>query len=163
MPRWLSDILTYGVGALITIAVLGYLRRRGVARREVALREGRPTSFEAFLRGSAAPYPRRWRFGWVSVNLGGPTWKPRFSFARRSIQLPTHATIDSIRRPTGFMESLWTNPGCLIAVVRAGEVKLELAIVAADVPTSLESLASGAGAHWSFGDRHVVETAVEVE
>ena len=142
--------------------MLAYLRRRGVARREAALREGRPTSFEAFLRGSATPYPRRWRYGWVNVTLGGPTWKPRFSFARQSIQLPVNAAVETIRRPSGFAESFWTNPGCRILVVRADGVTFELAIVAADVPTALESMTSGTGANWTLGERRLAaETGVE--
>jgi hypothetical protein len=163
MPLWLSDVLTYGVGALITTAVLAYLRRRGVARRRRALREGSPTSFEAFFRGGAAPYPRRWRYGWVYVNLAGPTWKPRFSLARRLVQLPGHATVVRIRRPAGLIENFSTNPGCRIVVARADEVTLELAIIAADIPTALETLTSGVGAYWTFDRGRTVEMTAEVK
>lgn len=148
MPAWLLGNLHFVIAAIVTAAVLGYLRSRGVRRRVRALREGRPTSFEAFLRGSAPPYPPRWRYGWVEITLGGPTWKPRFSFVRRPIALPANATVESIRKPRGFMENLRTNPECRIVVARAETVTLELAIVMADIPTALESLSSGAGAQW---------------
>jgi hypothetical protein len=59
--------------------------------------------------------------------------------------------VDSIRRPAGFMENLLTNPDCRIVVACAGDVTVELAIIAADVPTALASLGSGPGANWAFG------------
>src|SRR5262252_9718173 len=106
MPHWLIDVLTYGGGALITIVVLTYLRQRGVRRRVNALREGRPTSFEAFLRGTAAPYPRRWRYGWVDVGYGAPDWRPRFSLRRDRIALPASASVAGIRRPKNLREMI---------------------------------------------------------
>lgn len=148
MPDWLREIVTGGIGVLVTAVILGYWRSRGVARRKAALREGRSTSFEAFIRGSTAPYPRRWRYGWVFVNLEGATWKPRFSLRRRPIPLPAGATVEMLRRPAGFLENLATNPNCHIVVARAGDARLELAIVTSDVPTALQSL-TGPGANWT--------------
>jgi len=153
MPQWLSDAIQLGIAALITATLLGYLRRRGVARRQSALREGRPTSFEAFLRGNAPPYPRRWRYGWVEVGLGLPTWKPRFSIVRRPIPLPASATVESIRPVSGLVEGILTNPDCAVIVVRAGDVSLELGVVKIDVPTALESLASGTVGAWRIPTR----------
>ncbi len=148
MPQWLSDAIPLVTGAIITSIVLGYLRRRGVARRQTALREGRPASFEAFLRGNVPPYPRRWRYGWVEVDLTLPSWRPRFSIIRRSIPLPASATVESIRRVSGLVEEILTNPDCVVMVVRAGDVRLELAVVRVDVPTALEALASGTVGAW---------------
>jgi hypothetical protein len=148
MPQWVSSAIPPAIGVLVTAVVLGYLRRRGVARRQAALREGRPTSFEAWLRGQAPPYPRRWRYGWVEVGLGVPSWKPRFSLMRRPIQLPASATVESIRPVSGLVEGIMTNPGCVVIAVRAGDVSLELAIIKIDVPTAMESLASGTVGAW---------------
>lgn len=148
MPQLPSDLITLGIGAVVTAIILGYLRRRGVARRETALREGRPTSFEAFLRGNAPPYPRRWRYGWVEVNLSLPSWRPRFSIIQRSISLPASATVESIRQVSGVAEGILTNPDCVVMVVRAGDVRLELAVVRIDLPTALQALASGTVGGW---------------
>ena len=148
MPSWLSEAIQWVIAALITAAILGYLRRRGVARRQNALREGRPTSFDAFLRGNAPPYPRRWRYGRVEVGLGSPSWKPRFSILRRPIPLPASATVESMRRVSGLVEGILTNPDCAVIVVRAGDVSLELAVLNIDVPTAMESLASGTVGAW---------------
>ena len=145
-------MLAYGAVALVTAAVLTYLRSRDIARRQAALREGRPTSFEAFFRGTGHTYPRRWRYGWVSINLAGPTWKPRFSLFRSPIELPPDAIVDRIRPPAGLIENFRTNPGCRIVVAHVGDVTLELAILQADMPTALESLMSGAGANWNLAN-----------
>jgi hypothetical protein len=149
MPGWLLANLHYVVAAIITAAALAYLRRRGVAQRRADLDEGRPATFDAFLRGTAPPYPSRWRYGRVRVKLDGPSWTPRFRFPRRAVPLPPDATLEMIRRPASFKESLLTNPDCRIVVARAGQATVELAIVTADVPTALESLTSSAGCHWT--------------
>ena len=148
MPQWLSDTIPLGVGTVITAIVLGYMHQRGVARRRAALREGRSTSFEAFLRGSVAPYPRQWRYGWVDVSLGTASWKPRFSVRRRRIPLPASATVVSIRRVAGLVEAIRTNPDCVVIVVRGGDVSLEIAVRDFDLPTALESLGSVSGVAW---------------
>lgn len=148
MPHWLIDGAELGVGTVVTAIILGYIHRRGVTRRKSALREGRPTSFEAFLRGSVAPYPRKWRYGWIDVNLGAASWKPRFSFRRKRIPLPASATVASIRRVAGLVEAIRTNPDCVVIVVRAGDVSLDLAVRNFDLPTALESLSSQSGVAW---------------
>ena len=148
MPHWLSDAITLGVGTVVTAIVLGFIHRRGVARRAAALREGRSTSFEAFLRGSIAPYPRQWRYGWVDVSIGAATWKPRFSIRRRRIPLPASATVVSVRPVAGLVEAIRTNPDCVVVVVRAGDASLELAVRNFDLATALESLASASGIGW---------------
>jgi hypothetical protein len=153
MPQWLSDAIHLGIPALITATLLGYLRGRGAARRQRPLRECRPTSFKAFLRGNAPPYPRRWRYSWLEVGLGFPTFKPRFSIVRRPITLPASATVESIRPVSGLVESILTNPDCVVIVVRAGDVSLELAVVKINVSTALESLASGTVGTWRVSTR----------
>lgn len=82
-------------------------------------------------------------------------WKPGFSLSRKSVQLPSQARVESIRRPAGLVEMFMTNPDCSIVTVRAEDVTVELAIVIADVPTALQSLSSGVGAQWGFGDRRL--------
>jgi len=148
MPRWPIDIISATVAAVITAVILGFLRRRSLARREAALQEGKQTSFEAFFRGKAAPYPRRWRYGWVNVGLGAPSWKPRFSVRRQPVALPVSARIESIRRVAGFKEMLATNPDCSIFHVRAEDLDFELAVMAMDVPSALRALQSGSGGGW---------------
>ena len=152
MPQWLSELIPLAIGTVITAVVVGFLRRRGLARREAALRQGRPTSFEAFIRGNVAPYPRRWRYGWVDVGLGPPSWKPRFSLPRERVALPASARIEGIRRVTGIIEMFRTNPGCLILHVRAEHVELDLAIMAMDAPSAVRALESGSGGGWRIVD-----------
>ena len=110
--------------------------------------KGRPTSFEAFLRGGAAPFPRQWRYGWVDVSLGAASWKPRFSVRRKRIPLPTSATVVSVRRVKGLVEAIRTNPNCAVVVVRAGDASLEIAVLDFDLQTALESLGSASGVGW---------------
>lgn len=148
MPRWLIELIPIAIAAALTAVILGFFRRRNLARRESALREGRPTSFEAFLRGKIAPYPRQWRYGWVNVGLGTPSWKPRFSLRRRPVALPTSARIEGIRPVAGFWEMLATNPGYVIVHVRADHVELELAIMAMDLSSAVRALESGSGGGW---------------
>lgn len=156
MPRWLIDLISIAVGAALAAVILGFLRRWGLARREAALREGRPTSFQAFLRANVAPYPRRWRYGWVNVGFGPPSWKPRFSLRRRPVVLPASASIETIRRVAGLKEMLLTNPDCLVLHVRADHLRLELAIIAMDVPSALRALESGSGGGWRLADRQAL-------
>jgi hypothetical protein len=152
MPSWLSELISIGVAAALTAVIVGFLRRRALARREAALREGKPTSFEAFLRSNVAPYPRRWRYGWVNVGLGPPLWKPRFSLRRQPVALPASARIEKVRRAAGFKEMLATNPDCSILHARAEHVELELAIMTMDVPSALRALESGSGGGWRLVD-----------
>jgi len=152
MPRWLIDLISAVVAAVLTAVIIGFLRRRSLARREAALQEGKQTSFEAFIRGKVAPYPRRWRYGWVNVGLGTPSWKPRFSLRRRPVVLPVSARIESIRHVAGFMEMFATNPDCSVFHVRAEDVDFELAVMAMDVASALRALQSGSGGGWRVAD-----------
>src|SRR5438270_9732484 len=92
------------LAAIVTAGLLGYLHRRGTRRRASALREGRPTSFTAFLRAPAAPYPRRWREGVVTLGVGPPVWKASWGLRRSAIPLPVSASVDSLRRVAGIAE-----------------------------------------------------------
>ncbi len=156
MPRWLIDLVSIAIAAALTAVIVGFLRRWGLAHREAALREGKPTSFEAFLRANVAPYPRRWRYGWVNVGLGPPSWKPRFSLRRQPVALSASATIETIRRVAGMKEMLLTNPDCLVLRVRADHLQLELAVMAMDVPSALGALKSRSGGGWRLVDRQTV-------
>jgi len=109
----------------------------------VDLPVGKPFTFDASLRANTAPYPRRWRAGWVTVNAGPPTWKPRFSLIRRRLVLPTPATVDQIRDVDGLREGMSVSPECRVIVARAGDVNLELAVFPIDVPIAQQALESG--------------------
>jgi len=157
MPDWLREILTVAVAAVITAALLGFLRSRGARARRAALGAGKPLKFDAFLRADAAPYPRRWRLGWLMIGVGPPMWKPRFSLLRRPLALPVSATVEQIRRVAGLRETVFVNPECRIIVARAGNVNLELALMEIDVITALQALDSGSGGGW----RVPVPTTIE--
>ena len=152
MPGWLRDVASLALGSVVTAIILALLHRRGIVRREAQLRQGRPVSFEAFLRGTAAPYPRRWRYGWVDVGYGAPDWRPRFSLRRDRIALPASASVAGIRRPKNLREMIATNPDFLIVKVKSESGDLELAIRDRDLPTSLRGLETQTGGAWRLGD-----------
>src|SRR5205823_15111305 len=120
MPDWLREILTVAVAAVITAALLGFLRSRGARARRADLRAGKPLKFDAFLRADAAPYPRRWRLGWLMIGIGPPMWKPRFSLLRRPLALPVSARVEQARRRGGLSETVFDTPARRIIVPRPG-------------------------------------------
>jgi len=126
---------------------------------------GKPFTFDASLRANTAPYPRRWRAGWVTVNAGPPTWKPRFSLIRRRLVLPTSATVEQIRDVDGVREGMSVSPGCRVIVARAGDLKLEVAVFPIDVSTARQALESGsAGGTLPLSDlkmRRIAEVVFE--
>jgi hypothetical protein len=157
----LHDLLGYGVAAVISAALIAFLRRRHAAAAKAALRAGRPLSFECFLRADAAPYPRRWRYGWVSIGVGLPTWKPRFSLIRPSVTLPASATVEEVRRVNGIWESIVTNPDCWVIVAHADQVTVRLAVLKIDLVTALQALASGSGGGWRVPVPHLEVATVD--
>ena len=146
MPGWLHDFLRAAaepvIVAALTAAVIGFVRRRRAQRRLVDLQIGKSVTFDASLRANTAPYPRRWRMGWLTVNAGPPTWRPRFSVMRRPVVLPMSAIVEQIRTPS-LREGLIVNTECRIIVARAGDVRLELAVFPVDLPTAQQALQSG--------------------
>ena len=157
----LHDLVGYAVAAVVSAALIAFLRRRRAASARAALQAGRPLSFECFLRADAAPYPRRWRTGWVSVGIGLPTWKPRFSVIRRSVTLPASATVEEVRRVNGIWESIVTNPDCWVIVARADPVTIRLAVLQIDLEIALQALASGSGGGWRVPASHLEVATVD--
>ena len=143
MPVWLNDLLGPAAGAAITAVIVGLLGWRRARARAAALQLSKPVTFDAFLRANTAPYPRRWRLGWVTVNAGPPAWRPRFSLRRRPVVLPMSAVVDQIRGLAGIRERIIVNPGCRIIVASAGDVNLELAVFPIDLSTARQALESG--------------------
>jgi len=147
MPGWLSDHLNdLAVGAIssaVVAAFTGFLYVRRARQRVIDLQLWKPVTFDASLRGNTAPYPRRWRLGWLTVNAGPPTWKPRFSLIRKRVVLPMSATVEEVRAPAGLWEALIVNTECRVIVARSGDVKVELAVFPIDVPTACQALESG--------------------
>ncbi len=80
--------------------------------------------------------------GWLTVNAGPPTWRPRFSVMRRRVVLPMSAAVEKIRAPD-LREGLIVNYECRIIVARAGNVKLELAVFPSDLATAQQAIESG--------------------
>lgn len=159
MPGWLTDFLntlaqhleTGAIGLVVVIA-FGFFIEWMRARARLGLQVGKPMTFDASLRANAAPYPRRWRAGWVTVNAGPPTWKPRFSLLRRPVVLPMSAAVERIRNVAGLREGLIVNHGCQIIVARAGDLNLELAVFPPDLPAARQALETGS-ARGSLGPR----------
>jgi hypothetical protein len=147
MPSWLSDFLsTVAVVAICVVVVAGisrFLDWSGYRKRPVDRQVGKPATFDASLRANRAPYPRRWRAGWLTVNSGPPTWKPRFSLLRRPVVLPASAAVEQIRDVAGLREAFSVNPVCRVILARAGDVNLELAVFPTDVPIARQALESG--------------------
>jgi len=147
MPGWLADFLnTAAVGAISAVvlaAVSGSLYMRRARKRLIDLQVGKPATFYASLRANTAPFPRRWRAGWLTVNAGPPSWRPRFSLIRRPIVLPMSATVEEIRAPAGLREGLIVNTESRIMVARAGDVTLELAVFPIDLRTAMQALETG--------------------
>jgi len=148
MLQWASHVASAVIAAVVTAALLGYLHRRGTRRRAAALREGRPTSFKAFLRAPAAPYPRRWREGVVTLGVGPPTWKATLGLRRSTLRLPVSASVDSMRGAASFGEKLATTPDSIIVVAHSGEGDVELAVRAFDFRTAIQALEVGTGGAW---------------
>jgi hypothetical protein len=132
---------TGAIGLLVVIAFGLFIDWRR-ARARLGLGVGKPMTFDASLRANAAPYPRRWRMGWMTVNAGPPTWRPRFSVMRRPVGLPMSAVVEKIRAPS-LREGLIVNTECRIIVARAGDVNLELAVFPPDLPAAQQALESG--------------------
>ena len=148
MSQWVLQILEAVIAAIITAALLGYIHRRGVRRRSAALREGKPTSFRAFLRGSAPPYPKGWREGVVTLGVGSPEWQPSWGLRRRAVLLPLSASVVSMRRATGARERFATSPDSIIVAISSGEGDLELGIRDFDFRTAMKALDVGSGGGW---------------
>ncbi|HET7466376.1 MAG TPA: hypothetical protein VFL29_06900 [Candidatus Dormibacteraeota bacterium] len=148
MPLWLTDLLqTVAVGIAGMVAVTVWMAWRASQHRR-AVEAGRPVTFHASLRADAPSYPKRWRAGWLSVGVGPPTWKPRFSILRRPVVLPPSATVLELRRPAGWIEPILVNPSCMVMVVRAEYVRLELAVLEIELAYALRALESGTGGGW---------------
>lgn len=147
MQGWIATFqegLVPGVIILVaSAAILTFGDWRRNRARLVDLPVGKPFTFDASLRGNTAPYPRRWRAGWVTVNAGPPTWKPRFSVMRRRVVLPMSATVEEIRDVAGLRDGISVDRGCRIIVARAGDVSLELAVFPLDLPAARQALESG--------------------
>src|SRR2546425_8786361 len=106
MPGWLSTILQGAGIAVITAVIVGLYRRWRAAAHRADLQAGRALTFDASIRADAAPYPRRWRTGWVTAGGGGAPPEPPVSIFRRPIAPPTSAVGDPIRgafRPRGTL------------------------------------------------------------
>jgi hypothetical protein len=143
MPGWLrQDLLVGAITAVLSAIVAGIINRRRARARLVALQVGKTVSLDASLRGDAAPHPRRWRVGRLTVNAGPPTWRPRFSVMRRPIVLPMSANVERIRQPS-LREGLIVNTECHIIVAHAEGVTLELAVFPVDLPTARQAIQSG--------------------
>jgi hypothetical protein len=146
MPDWLIEHLSTAAEGLILAILTGVfvelLQMRGARKRLVALQVGKAVTFDASLRASAAPYPRRWRAGWLTVNAGPPTWKPRFSVMRRPVVLPMSATVQEIR-DVGLKEGFSVSHACRVIVARAGDLNLELAVFPVDLTTAQQAIESG--------------------
>src|SRR4029077_20643842 len=111
-----QDALVPGVMILVTTAaVLTFLDWRRDRARLLDLPAGKTFTFDASLRGSSSPYPRRWRTGWLTVNAGPPRWRPRFSGMRRPVVLPMSATVHQVR-DVRVAEGFIVNPWCRIIV-----------------------------------------------
>ncbi len=146
MAAWISDFkdaLIPGVIILMaTTLALTFRDWRKARARRFDLPLGKRFTFDASLRANTAPYPRRWRAGWLTVNAGPPTWKPRFSLIRRPVALPMSAIVEQIRDVAG-VEAISVNPGCRIIVARAGPVSFELAVFPIDLRTAQLAVESG--------------------
>jgi hypothetical protein len=148
MPGWLLQNLHVVVAAIVTAAVLAvYYRWRAAALRRV-VRGGAPVTFSAWLRGPVAPYPRRWREGHVQLGLGAPVWKPQFGIVRRPVQLPMSAVVEQIRRVSGVREIFSVSANCMVMLVHAEEVTIELAVRAPELLSVLQALESRSGGGW---------------
>jgi len=145
-----AGVLQGVVVAVIGGMLVGIYGAWLAARRRKAYLAGRPASVDVFFRANVAPYPRRWRIGWLTVGYGPPSWKPRFGFTRPRMPLPTSATVDQIRPPKGIREGNLFNVETRIIVARAGDVNLEFAIPKRDIPVVLAALESDAGGAWNI-------------
>jgi hypothetical protein len=95
----------------------------------------------ASLRRDVAPYPHRWRSGWLTIGIGPPTWWPHFGFARRPVVLPAPVAVAEIRHVSGRRERFIVNTDCRIIVVRDDDVSFELAVPATDLAAATDALA----------------------
>lgn len=138
---------TIAAGIVTAVLVSGILRWRAAGNRR-AVAAGRPVTFDAWLRSGAPSYPKRWRLGFLSLGVGAPTWKPRFSVLRHRVVLPPSATVLEVRRPAGWIEPILVNPSAMVIVVRAENVILELAVLGFELPAALRALETGTGGAW---------------
>ena len=104
--------------------------------------------FSAWLRGRVAPYPRRWRGGQIQLGLGAPVWKPRFGIVRRPVELPMSAVVEQIRRVSGVREIFSVSANCMVMLVKAEEVAIELAVRTPELLSVLQALESRSGGGW---------------
>ena len=148
MPGWLLHNLHIVVAAIVTAVVLAvYYRWRAAALRR-AVQSGAPVKFNAWLRGPVAPYPRRWREGQVQLGLGAPVWKPRLGIVRRPVELPMSAVVEQIRRVSGVRETFSVSPNCMVMLVQAQELAIELAVHARELLSVMQALESRSGGGW---------------
>jgi len=148
MPGWLLQNLHIVVAAIVTAVVLAaYYRWRAASlRRTVQSRA--PVTFNAWLRGSSTPYPRRWREGRVHLGFGAPSWKPRLAIPRRSVALPMSAVVEQIRPVSGVREIFSVNANCTVIVARADDATLELGVYTKELASVLQALESRSGGGW---------------
>jgi len=148
MPGWLLQNLHFVVAAIVTAVLLGvYYRWRAAALRRAVL-SGAPVTFNAFLRGPAAPYPRRWREGKVQLGFGAPVWKPHLAILRRPVELPLSAVVKEMRPVSCMREILSISADYIVLLVQADETTIELAVRSAELMSVLQALESRSGGGW---------------
>lgn len=84
--------LPEGTGSVADLGVGGRVSYRLGARNAAAVRSGaaadRPVTVFCHLLGEDEPYPRRWRFGQMTIGRGAPTWRPLRGGRRAELTLP---------------------------------------------------------------------------
>jgi len=148
MPGWILQNLHFVVAAIVTALVLGVYYRWRAASLRRAVVSGAPVTFNAFLRGPAAPYPRRWREGKVQLGFGAPVWKPHLAIPRRPVALPLSAVVKEMRPVSGVREILSIRADYMVLVVQGDGMTIELAVRTAELPSVLQALESRSGGGW---------------
>jgi len=148
MPSWLVGNLHFVVAAVVTAVLLAVYHRWRASSLRRRVRSGADVTFNAWLRGSTAPYPRRWREGQVHLGFGAPSWKPRLGIPRRTVALPISAVIEQIRPVSGAREIFSVDANCTVIVARAEDATLELAVHTNELASVLQALESRSGGGW---------------
>jgi len=148
MPGWLVGNLHFVVAAVVAAALLAVYHRWRASSLRRHVRLGGEVTFNAWLRGSAAPYPRRWREGQVHLGFGAPSWKPRLGIVRRPVALPMSAVVQQIRRVSGVREIFSVDANCMVIVAHGDDATMELGVHTNELASVVQALESRSGGGW---------------
>jgi hypothetical protein len=148
MPGWLVGNLHFVVAAVVTSAILWVYHRWRASSLRRRVQSGAEVTFNAWLRGSTTPYPRRFREGQVHLGFGAPSWKPRMGISRRTVELPMSAVVEQIRPVSGVRETFRVAANCMVIVARSDVATVELGVHSNELASVLQALESRSGGGW---------------